>query len=148
MGLFGLLVGAFATHAESTTICSQRVDYTPKFQKESLPPEQRALWGIWEGEALFGIAARWCIGFLIGRIDEKGEPAVIYAYTSATTGINNVAKIGVAPWRGGRYANGVLTLKGEASFELTKTSEDTLEGFIIVDTRRWEAKLKKRKASN
>jgi hypothetical protein len=149
LGVFGLTVVASFAHAETVTICSQRIDFSPRFQRDALPPEQRALWGIWEGEISFGSQFRFCAGFLFGRIDEKGEPNAIYAYSTADAGLLNTAKVGSASWGGGRYRNGTLVMKSpEAVYELRRVNEDTLEGTYTWNGIGYPATLKRRKSSN
>jgi hypothetical protein len=143
------LLGLSPAWANMVAICEQRVEFSPRFQKEALSPEQAELWGVWSGEVDFGGSARMCIGFLIGRIDEKGEPSAIYAWNSANiSGIYNVVTVGTNPWRGGRYINKTLTLTGQkSSFAFTRVADDTLEGVMIANGQRYPAVLKRRSSS-
>lgn len=146
----GLTVAASIAHAETVTICDQRVEYTVNHRPETLSPEAKVLFGVWDGEVLFGIRARMCAGWLIGRIDDNGQFSAKYAYNTATPGINNTAKFGVGTWNGGQYQNGMMVMRGARnSYELRRISENELEGFFILgDGLKYEAKFKRRKAPN
>ena len=140
---------ASAVHAETVTICSQTVDNILRHQRETLLPEQQVLRGIWDGEVLIHAQFRLCAGWLFGGIDEQGEPNAIYAYNTSNSGLLNNTKMGTVTWRGGRYQNGTLVMKGSpVSFELRKVNDDTLEGSYIEAGHRYPATFKRRKTSN
>ena len=89
------------------------------------------------------------MGWLFGRINEQGEPNAIYAYNTSNSGLFNNAKMGTVSWRGGRYQNGALVMKGSpVSFELRKVNDDTLEGSYIEAGHSYPATFKRRNPSN
>jgi hypothetical protein len=149
LALFGLVVGAPVVHAETVTVCDQKIEYTVAHRPETLSPEAKALFGVWDGEVLWDARARSCVGLLMGRIDENGNFDTKYAHNAAQVGINNVAKMGVINWRNGSYQNGLLKVGGPKSgFELRKVGQEVLEGHLIRDGQRFEAKFKGRKPPN
>lgn len=140
------VVTASAVQADTVTICSQKIDNSLRHQRETLPPEQQALWGIWDGEVRFHAQSRLCAGWLFGRINEQGEPSAIYAYDSSSSGLLNNAKMGTVTWKGGRYQNGTLVMKGSpASFDLRKVNDDTLQGSYIEAGHSYPATFRRRK---
>ena len=141
--LFALLISAAAV-AETVTICEQRVEFQPRFQPQTLPPEQKALWGIWDGTIAWGGNASFCHGLLIGRIDEQGRFRAIHAWNSAHVGMVNMAHVGTSPWDG-TYKDGVILLPSNIGpLELRKISETELEGGWLKDGNRYAAKFKRR----
>lgn len=143
------LAAAPAVQAATVTICAQTIDNPLRHQRDPLPPEQQALWGIWDGEVVFHSTNRRCVGWLFGRIDEHGEPTAIHAYNTASSGLFNNARMGANPWPGGRYRNGTLVMTGpQESFELRKVNADTLEGSYIEAGHNYPATFKRRKPSN
>lgn len=115
-------------------------------------PRVRLSWGeaplgTWEGEVQLS-RSRLCIGFLIEGIDDNGEFGVTYAYNSETHApveIVGISKSGVSTSKSGRYYNGFLTWSGSepVSFEFTKISDDTLKGYLIEGSTRYDARVRR-----
>lgn len=108
--------------------------------------------GTWEGEVQLA-RSRLCIGFVIEAIQDKDELDVTYAYNSETFApveIAGISKYGVMTSQIGRYHNGVLTLNGSEliSFEFARTNDDTLKGYLVQGTAKYDARVKRQRIFN
>lgn len=144
--LVGLVAITSVSHAETAIICDQKVDYKAGQSAEVLSDEAKALVGIWDGEVVFDLNARMCAGWLIEDVAADGKIRARYAYSSATSAIHNVVKMGVSPFNTGRFQNGAMIMPAKRfSYELRKAGDNELQGYFLMDGRRLEAKFIRRR---
>jgi hypothetical protein len=137
-------------HAETTTICGQRVEYAITPPAPDVSAEVRGFSGVWEGETGVptGIAAEatMCIGFVIEGFGPGAKVRAKYVWGDRVkfiaTGNGYAIKPGVSAWRGNITGN-VMHFDGEYSFELRLTRANQVRGIYSSPLGRGDAVLKR-----
>jgi hypothetical protein len=145
LGLVGLMVAASVAHAETVTICDQRVPYTmAKAQSQTIAAA--ILYGVWDGEVSRDSSrARSCVGLVVWRADDSGRFDVKYVFNGAQLGISNVVSMAVLDWTNGKFKDDIVSMSGPRSgFELRKVGQDEMESNLVRGGQR-SAKFKRRK---
>lgn len=158
-GAIGVAISALAFqpgagHAQTATICGQKVDYAMTPPAPDIPARARAFSGIWVGQTTQpsgnGTDVTLCIGFVIARIEPQGVVRARYVWgDSVTYHGNGVAiKPGVSKWRG-NLAGDVLhfaSADGSYRFDLRMTGADELRGVYSTPDGPGDVQLKRQQA--
>jgi hypothetical protein len=154
---FAVVMGALALsgvegRADTTRLCSQKVDYSIAAPDAAVPAELRAFSGIWTGNVTFSPDATMCVALVVEKIHANGNVDTKFVWlTGSDTGIGNIASLGSVSWSG-KIEGDALRLVGSQrgntyTYEFRPKGKNELGGYFAENAHRNPLKLDRQTAA-